>query len=130
MKVIYTYKTHDLEEFIDQIKDKNVMIMTCEASVYPNDEKVYNITLEQDVTIDLKYILADIYEHIKDIILKYELDVTIFECLNILTLDEMKRVLKLIEKASDSITRDEYIATMRDIYHIYDDKIEKSIYYA
>ena len=66
--------------------------MTCEASVYPNDEKVYNIMLEQDVSIDLKYILDDIYEHIRDIILKYELNVTILQCLNILTLDERKEV--------------------------------------
>lgn len=28
-------------------------------------------------------------------------------------------------KAIDSITRDEYIDTMRGIYDIYDDKIEK-----
>ena len=125
MKVIYTYKTNDLEKFIDQIKDKNVMIMTCEASVYQNGEKGYNIMLEQDVIIDLKYVLDDIYEHIKSIILKYELDETIFQCFNVLTLNEMKRVIKLIEKAIDSITRDEYIAAMRGIYNIYDDKIER-----
>lgn len=109
MKAIYTYKIHDLEKFIDQIKDKNVKIMSCVVTIYPNDKKGYEIMVEQYVNIDLKYVLDDIYEHIKSIILKYELDTTIFQRFNVLTLDEMKRVIKLIEKATDSITRDEYI---------------------
>lgn len=125
MKSIYVYRTHDLERFIDQIKDKNVIIMSCDVFVDPKGMKDYKIMFEQDITIDLKDVFDDIYEHIKSTILKYELDVTIFQCFNVLKLYEIRRVIKLIEKAIDSITRDEYIDTMNDIYHIYDDKIER-----